>query len=190
MRPLTNPKVIIDEIKKSIEEYQSQYPDPDEIIFLATETTGIDKDDEVIRLCVVDINKTIIIDTLFYTDKKIKPKATQINKLNNADLVGYPSFGDVEDIIIPFILSYRVWAYNTDFHIGKIKKTCTKKFDFSNMRGGCLMYAYGDRDLDEYWRFFYYFSEPLNKFDIPVPSPHDTKAKALACVDLFLELTK
>lgn len=59
-------------------------------VFVDTETTGLNKDDEIIENYIVDAYGAILLDSLVKPTKPIPPEATMINGITNKDVMRAP----------------------------------------------------------------------------------------------------
>lgn len=90
-----------------------------------TETTGVDRQAEIISIAVADMKGTVWLDTL------IKPVhmdnlATDVHGITAADLANAPTFPEVYDSI-KTVLTHGVWiGYNPSFDVQKLEWNCVQ----------------------------------------------------------------
>ena len=54
-----------------------------EVTFFDTETTGLSDEDEIVHIAIVDIDGSVLIDTLVKPSKLIPSEATYIHNITN-----------------------------------------------------------------------------------------------------------
>lgn len=64
-------------------------------LFVDTETTGLDADAEIIELAVLDMNGTVLLETLVKPVDAVPPQATAVHGLTDVDLVDAPAWPDI-----------------------------------------------------------------------------------------------
>lgn len=198
MRALKSKNVTIDNIKKNIREYESRCPDG--ILFIDTETTGLSYKDKIIQLSVIAPDRTVIIDTLIKPNRKIHPRAAAVHGFRNSDLVNYPTFAQLQNIIIPFLSKYQLWGYNMSFDFRMIIQSCTSaylaknspNFDIDNF--GCLMrwFALVYREWSDYFGSYKWqkLTTACRYYKINLLRAHNARYDALACVELYEKLNE
>lgn len=188
---MVDAKQIIKQIKANIAEYDARCPDG--ILFFDTETTGLDYDDRVIHLCIVGDDKTVIVDTLINTRKKIHPKARAVHGLTNNDLKGYPTFAQIQHIVMPFLAKHEIWSYNIDYDLHMILNSCTSAYHTKGIphfkKIGCLMEWFAEfyGDWNDYYCSYTWkkLGFACKYFRIELIHAHNALYDTLACVDLY-----
>lgn len=84
-------------------------------VFVDTETTGLNKDDEIIENCIVDAYGAILLDSLVKPTKPIPPEATMINGITNKDVMRAPKWPTLYDKVRIILEGRLVIAYNSAF---------------------------------------------------------------------------
>lgn len=130
---------ITQEIADRIDEYLLN-GDPTIPLFLDTETTGLGAKDEVIEIAIVDINNTVIIDTLIYTKRDISYDAYKVNNIKKSDIESMPKFKEIQNQISKLIKDRDLYIFNADFDIEKMKNSATNTFNLEPRSTNCLMY--------------------------------------------------
>ena len=90
---------------------------PYKYIILDTETTGIEKDDEIIELAICDLNGKILFNSKIRPVRKqtLHPKASEKNKITMKDLENAPTLAAVSDKLKQILSGKTVIAYNASF---------------------------------------------------------------------------
>lgn len=94
-------------------------------LVLDCETTGLDDDDEIIQLGVVDQDGHILIDRLLKPFGPISPRASAVHGLTLAHLFGAPAFRDIYTELALLLPGQPLVAYNADFDARLLDQTCT-----------------------------------------------------------------
>lgn len=92
-------------------------------LFLDTETTGLDRSDEIIEFSLVDLEGMILADSLVKPSKPIPASATRINKIDNGMVQQAPTWPVLWMKIKPLISSRLVVAYNADFDMRMMQQS-------------------------------------------------------------------
>lgn len=94
-------------------------------IYLDTETTGFNDDDQVIQIGIIDHRGNILMNTLVQCSKDIPEEAFNIHGISNEMLVSAPTFTEVYPKLKAIVEeSDRVNIYNSRFDKRLIKQTC------------------------------------------------------------------
>lgn len=94
-------------------------------VFLDTETTGLDNDDQIIEIAIIDSNGTALINKLIKATKASHPMALKTHGLTDAFI---EENGEEWDTVWPAIhkilSSEQTCIYNTTFDVRMLKQTC------------------------------------------------------------------
>jgi DNA polymerase III epsilon subunit-like protein len=96
-----------------------------ETLLLDTETTGLEANDEVIQLAIVDMQGTVLLDTLVRPTRPIAPEARAIHGITDQALAEAPPFSALYTAIVHLLRHRRVLAYNAPFDRRLLTQTCT-----------------------------------------------------------------
>lgn len=130
--------IVIQNIASSVDSYllNSDHNTP---LFLDTETTGLGSKDEVIEIVIIDLNNTIIIDTLIYTKRHIDDDAYYVHGISKSDIESMPKFSEIEDCISRLLDGRQLYIFNADFDIDKMQQSASKNFKIKALFIDCLM---------------------------------------------------
>jgi DNA polymerase III epsilon subunit-like protein len=92
-------------------------------VYLDTETTGLDPDDEIIEIAIVNSSGVVIFDSMIKPQKLIPLSATAINKISNEMVEKSPSWLEVWPEIQNLLLDHPIGMYNAEFDIRMIVQT-------------------------------------------------------------------
>lgn len=67
-----------------------------DFVILDTETTGLEEDDEVVQIGIIDEDHNEIYQKYFYPEKEVNPFAQKVNHLNKEKLKNCPKFTDID----------------------------------------------------------------------------------------------
>lgn len=140
---------IIQEIADRIDDYLLN-SDPTIPLFLDTETTGLGAKDEVIEIAIVDINNTVVIDTLIYTKRRIDDDAYYVHNISKSNIENMPKFSEIENHISRLLDGRQLYIFNADFDTYKIQESASKNFEMTALSIDCLM-DLSSRKLNTYY---------------------------------------
>ncbi|KNH07072.1 Phage protein [Candidatus Burkholderia brachyanthoides] len=109
-------------------------------LFLDTETTGIDDDAEPIEVAVIDVEGTVLLDSLVKPRRSIPAEAQAVNGLSDADVAHAPAWPDVAALLGPLLTDRFVIGHHADFDRRIITRAYTRH-DLSPItyRSDCTM---------------------------------------------------
>jgi DNA polymerase-3 subunit epsilon len=84
-------------------------------IFLDTETTGLQSDDEICELAIIDAAGQALVNTLIKPSIPIPSEAYLIHGITDQDVTGAPSMRDVANQLAALLRGRLVVIYNADF---------------------------------------------------------------------------
>ena len=100
--------------------------DDPEVIFLDTETTGLDGNAEVIDIALVDRNGAVLLDTLVRPRRPIPPASSRVHGLVDADVATAPSWAEIHPVLLPLLAHRRVVVFNADYDRRLIHQCCAQ----------------------------------------------------------------
>ena len=92
-------------------------------VLLDTETTGLQYDDEIIEIAIVDMSGNVVYNSRFFPEKEVNPDAAKVNHMTKDILKGCPLFKDEWDNIYKLLGGRRVVAHNGSFDKRSLKQT-------------------------------------------------------------------
>ena len=129
-------------------------------VYLDTETTGIDKNSEIIEICLIDHEDNVLFQSLVKPSIPVPNDVTRIHGITNEMLQGAPSWMRVLPRVQEHLLGRYVGVYNADFDIRMIQQTNFRyglTWNFDNFsRFFCIMklfaqyYGEWDRNRGSY----------------------------------------
>ncbi len=85
------------------------------MIFLDTETTGLDENAEIVQVGIIDSNENVLLDCLIKPVNPCPEAAMRIHGITNDDLKKALSFDHYFNIIKHYYDNYDVGIYNADY---------------------------------------------------------------------------
>ncbi|BCL79672.1 DNA polymerase III subunit epsilon [Ktedonobacteria bacterium brp13] len=111
-------------------------------LILDTETSGLEASHEVIELALVEIDGTVVLNTLIQCQGEIPADATRIHGITKTMLSSAPAFPE----IWTSLTSYRdreIIIYNAAFDISLLTQTATRyQMTLPRLKSHCLMIQY------------------------------------------------
>jgi len=92
-------------------------------LILDTETTGLGRDDEIIEICLIDLDGNVLLNTLIKPTISIPEGASRIHGIYDQDVENAPSWADIYEDFIDIIKDKKVNIYNSEFDIKMINRT-------------------------------------------------------------------
>ncbi|NSW54344.1 MAG: 3'-5' exonuclease [Anaerolineae bacterium] len=86
-------------------------------LYIDTETTGLDRDAEVIELAIVDDDGKVLMDQLFHPTLPIPKEATRVNHITDAMVANKPAWGIYWPTIRSLFFGKTLAAYNADYDL-------------------------------------------------------------------------
>jgi DNA polymerase-3 subunit epsilon len=117
-----------------------------EALILDTETTGLDANDEIIQVGIIDLDGNVLLDTLVRPTVPIASEARSVHGITDEVLADAPYFSDLYDTLAGLLVNRCVLAYNADFDSRLLEQTCAKYGlpAFEVAEWDCVMGRYAD----------------------------------------------
>ena len=180
-------KDAIDAIFNQVAQYNQRH-DTSKPLFFDTETTGGGRDDQIIEIAFCDSDRNVIIDTLIYTDRPCHPEAFKVHGIQPHELVGKPTFVDIQPAIVQLLKARTLYAYNASFDIRMMRQS-GHQLRLQQVDVKCLCKQFADfiGQYSPYFKSNRYFS--LSKaclyFGVEHTNAHRAAADAIACVTVW-----
>lgn len=169
-------------------DHYNQNHDDSKPLFFDTETTGGGKDDQLIEIAICDSDRNVIVDTLIYTERPSHPGAFKVHGIHPHELIGKPTFTDIQSAIISLLKGRTLYAYNASFDVRMMRQSANK-LRLQTVEVKCLMKQFADF-MGNYSPYFghnryYSLSKACQHFGVEHTNAHRAKADALACVAVW-----
>lgn len=128
-------------------------------VILDTETTGLNRDDEIVEISIIDHQGKVLLDTRVRPQKPIPSIATDIHGIKNDMVAGAPRWNEVHAAVFAALADRPVVIFNADFDLRMLQQTASKYGLASPLiAASCAMTAYAEYygDWDEArqrWQF-------------------------------------
>ena len=80
-------------------------------------------DDQIIEIAFCDSDRHVIIDTLIYTDRLSGPGVFKMHGIYPHELLGKPTFIDIQPAIVQLLKGRTLYAYNANFDIRMMRQS-------------------------------------------------------------------
>ena len=150
-------------------------------------------DDQIIEIAFCDSDRHVIIDTLIYTDRPSSPRAFKVHGIHPHELLGKPTFIDIQPAIVQLLKGRTLYAYNTSFDVRMMRKS-GHKLHLQQVEVKCLCKQFADfiGQYSPYFKANRYFSlsKACSHFGRQHNNAHRAAADALACVTVWEGMVK
>jgi DNA polymerase-3 subunit epsilon len=92
-------------------------------IFLDTETTGLDSQAEIVEICILEKDGSVLLDTLVKPYRKIPLDVIKIHGITNDMVAHSPGWLDVWPLVQAALAGRYIGVYNADFDIRMLEQT-------------------------------------------------------------------
>ena len=164
--------------KKEIEGYCREFLNGNYVI-LDTESTGLDFDDKIVEIGIIDMKGNVLLDTLIHTDKEISEGAYMVNGISQDDLIGKPTIESLTSKLDEILIGKNILAYNAAFDRSMLRQSGykNKKLVFN-----CLMNLYTEYLGEERWVSL---ADALHVEKIKINQKHRAIDDCFACLELI-----
>ena len=160
-----------------------------EVCILDTETTGLENEDEVIEISILDFGGNTLLDTLVKPKCKISSEAAAVHGITKKMLKDAPTWAEVVDTYRDVTNGKTILAFNENFDKRLIRQTC-KSAGVPNPKRSwsCVMLAYaewhGEISRGEYrWQKLEVATKQLNIKT--VGAAHRAKSDAMSTLQVL-----
>jgi DNA polymerase III epsilon subunit-like protein len=122
----SHPPVQVSAAREEVIMWARQVVEERETLILDTETTGLDDQDEVIQLAIIDMQGHVLLYTLVRPTVPVSTEARAIHGITDAVLAQAPSFSDLYATVAGLLGNRSVLAYHADFDRRILAQTCAK----------------------------------------------------------------
>jgi DNA polymerase-3 subunit epsilon len=161
-------------------------------LVLDTETTGLESFHEVIELALVELDGTVILNTLIACQGPVPADATKIHGISKTMLANAPTFPDVWAQLTAY-LDRDIIIFNAGYDIPMLKQTAARYgITLPRLRSHCLMiqyfeYATGPRRRGNRQENYHRLDAACQHFNIPIGG-HRALPDAQAAREVLLRL--
>lgn len=167
-------------------------------VILDTETTGLDSDDEICQIAIINSKGETLLDSLVKPNVLVSPKASEIHGITNDMLEHAADWKTLFPEIRSHIENNIIVIYNADFDLRMLHQTClahnSETMDWFELDSYCAMEAFAEFYGD--WSSWHgsYRWKPLTTavsyLGLEVANAHDALGDSLVTLAVVQELLK
>lgn len=160
-------------------------------VYLDTETTGLERGDEIVEIAIVDDDGTCLFDSLVRPSQPIPAGASRIHHITDDMVKGARPWPILWPVIRPLLVGRLVVIYNAEFDLRMMQQSHARyKLPWrENLSTLCAMELYarykGDWDSKRRAYRFIRLEEAGRLCNISLPNSHRAKDDALLARALF-----
>ncbi len=154
--------------------------------YLDTETTGLGSQDEIIEVCLLDAEGSVLFESLVRPTRPIPMDAVALHGITDAAVAASPSWPDVWPSLRELMQSRSVGVYNADFDTRLLRQTLarhrlTEAVDTTGFFCLMLLYAQFRGEWDASRRSFRWHSleAARRQVGLDLPNAHRARDDAL-----------
>lgn len=170
----------INEIGYDIVNYLADESKADKMLFLDTETTGLDDKAQVIQLAIIDEDGDMIVNTLLDTYTLISPEAYKVHKIGARQIKDYPHFRHIASMVNNLLSGRYVGMYNAEFDMRMMRQS--SDIGFKGAIPVCVMQKAKEHFGEEKWLSLV---DACKRLGIELDNAHDAFADALATAEVY-----
>jgi DNA polymerase-3 subunit epsilon len=160
-------------------------------VVIDTETTGLDKEAEIVEICVSDHLGNILLTTLIRPSKPIPADVMRIHNISNEMVKTAPTWPAIWPTLRSLIISKPLAIYNAEFDMRMMRQSHERyRLPWKdNFRTLCIMKCYAEYigDWDPYKRAYRYHSldNAGKKFGINIANSHRAQTDTLLALEVL-----
>lgn len=152
-------------------------------VILDTETTGLDYDDKIVEISIIDLDGKQLINTLINPQMEIPKEASNIHGISNLEVANAPLFEEIEEDIRSILQDNKVLIYNSSFDTRMLFQS---GYD-GPINSICLMNLYMEYIDSERWVSL---SNALKYEKIDIIQNHRALGDCLCCLELIKKIVE
>lgn len=169
--------------EKVKKEFKYIFENKEDYLILDTETTGLEENDKIIDIAIIDLEGNVLLNTLLYTDTEISKEAYAVNHIIKDDLIGKPTFKDIIEKIENIIQDKILLIFNSSFDVNMMKNNGYKK----DIKSKCLMNLYMNYINSDRWIGL---QEALDYEGIKIEQNHRALGDCYCCLELIKKINE
>lgn len=154
-------------------------------LFLDTETTGLDPRAEIVEICILKKDGTVLLDTLVKPRKQIPADAIKIHHITNEMVANAPSWVEVWPQIQALLSGKQIGIYNADFDIRMFEQTNRAngiRWNPQEFKQFCIMKLYAQFRGSSHWRTL---ADAGRQCGLALPNAHRAQADTRLALAIF-----
>lgn len=164
--------------KETVKYFKDIYKNKDRYLILDTESTGLDYDDKIVEVAIIDFYGNVLLNTYVYTEKEISQGAYLVNGITKEMLIGKPTIEEITPIINDIVKDKIILIYNKDFDIRLLHQSGYT----GDIEAECLMELYMKYICSDRWVSL---QNALNDEKIDIIQDHSALGDCKCCSSLI-----
>jgi DNA polymerase-3 subunit epsilon len=155
-------------------------------VYLDTETTGLEEFDQIVEICVLDSDGSVLVDSLVKPTSKIPAGVTKLHGITDAMVKEAPTWPEIWPAVQAALTGRHVAIYSADYDVRMMKQSHRHHAMRWKLKGAnffCIMklYAQFRGEWDDYRGTYRWHKlrEAGRQCKIELPNAHRAKADAL-----------
>ncbi len=155
-------------------------------VYLDTETTGLEKFDQIVEICVLDFDGSVLVDSLVKPTSKIPTGVTKLHGITDEMVEDKPTWPEIWPSVQAALTGRHVAIYSADYDVRMMKQShrhYAKPWQLKGARFFCIMrlFAQFRGEWDDYRDTYRWhkLEEAGRHCKIELPNAHRAKADAL-----------
>ncbi len=155
-------------------------------VYLDTETTGLETADQIVEICILDHDGSVLVDSLVKPKGKIPLVASRIHGITDEMVVDAPAWPDLWPQVEVALAGRHVAIYNAEFDLGMLKQSHRHyrlRWVFPGEASLCVMKLYAQFYGE--WNYYHgsyrwqKLEEAARQCKIAIKGAHRARADAL-----------
>ena len=155
-------------------------------VYLDTETTGLEKFDQIVEICVLDSDGSVLVDSLVKPTSRIPAGVTKLHGITDEMVKDKPTWPEIWPTVQAALAGRHVAIYSADYDVRVMKQSHHHHAMRWKLKGAnffCIMKLYaqfrGEWDDDRGTYRWHKLVEAGRQCKIELPNAHRAKADAL-----------
>ncbi len=164
-----------------------------EPVYLDTETTGLESNDEIVDICILDHDGAVLVDSLVNPMRKMPREAMRIHGITDEMVKDAPTWADIWPEVETVLAGRRVAIYNAEFDVRMMHQSHQKhqmRWRLRDTSYLCIMKLYAQFCGEWNYSFGSWRWQKLEvagqQCRIALPNAHRARADALLAREVLL----
>lgn len=157
-------------------------------LFLDTETTGLSEKAEIVEICIIDYDRTVLLDTLVRPRYPIPADATRIHGITNQMVSSAKTWMHIWPEVEKILSGRSLGIYNAEYDLRLMRQSHQQiglPWRSLDVRSFCIMTLYSDFSGASKWQRL---EVAGRKLGIPLPNSHRAKDDTVLAREVFLSM--
>lgn len=169
--------------KESFEIFNKFLLNKEKFLLLDIESTGVDYNDKIIDIALVDLDGKVVFESLVNPEIPITFEASEVNGLKDSDVANAPKFYKIKENIRKLIEDKILLIYNADFNTRILKQS---GYEYE-IRVKCLMHEYMRYIESDRWISL---QRAMNCEGVEALQNHSATSDCLCCLELIKKVAE